>query len=78
MAKSARINVKPKAKATPQTFIQRSRAKGAAEKAVYHNITGAGGKTKRVFLGVTRDEAEQMKRTLVEGLAREQRRQVGR
>jgi hypothetical protein len=77
MAKSARINAKRKP-ASPQTFIQRSRAKGAAEKATYHNITGAGGKVKRAFLGVTKEEAEAMKRTLVTGMQREQRRQAGR
>jgi hypothetical protein len=77
MAKSARINAKRKP-AAPQTFIQRSRAKGAAEKAVYHNVTGASGKVKRVFLGVTKEEAESMKRALVTGMQREQRRQVGR
>lgn len=79
MAKSARINVKPRAKASPQTFIQRSRNVGAGEKAVYHNITGAGkAKTRRVFLGLTKQEALDLKQRLILGMQREQRRQAGR
>jgi len=41
-----------------QTFIQRSRAKPAAEKAAYHQLSGAGKRrVKREFFGLTsRDE----------------------
>ena len=79
MAKrQARINVKPKAKATPQTFIQRSRNVGASEKAFYHNISGAGGKTVRAFLGLTKEEQAQVKARLVQGMQQELRRQAGR
>lgn len=78
MAKSARINAKPRAKATPQTFIQRSRNVGASEKAYYHNISGAGGKVVRAFLGLTKDEQLAVKAKLVEGLEKELRRQARR
>lgn len=75
----ARINVKPKApKATPQTFIQRSRNVGAAEKAYYHNVTGAGGKVVRAFLGLTKEEQTQVKARLVQGMEQELRRQARR
>lgn len=41
-----------------RTFIQRSREKGAAEKATYHQVSGAGKrKVKRPFFGLSdRDE----------------------
>jgi hypothetical protein len=75
MAKgTARITAKAKPKASPQTFIQRSRSKGAAEKAYYHNITGAGGKTVRKFLGLTTDEARTLTRTLRDGIRAQLRR----
>lgn len=78
MAKSARINAKPRAKATPQTFIQRSRNVGAGAKAFYHNVSGAGGKVVRAFLGLTKDEQQEIKRLLVKGMEGELRRQSGR
>lgn len=71
-------NAKAKPKAAPQTFIQRSRNKGAAEKAYYHNISGAGGKVVRAFLGLTKEEQEQVKARLVQGMQQELRRQAGR
>jgi hypothetical protein len=42
-----------------RTFIQRSRAKGAAEKAAYHQVVGAGkSRIRRPFFALTaRDEA---------------------
>jgi hypothetical protein len=78
MAKRARITAKAKPKASPQTFIQRSRSKGAAEKAYYHNITGAGGKTVRKFLGTTPEEGREIRRTLVDGMRQDLARRARR
>jgi phage gpG-like protein len=42
-----------------RTFVQRSREKGAAEKAAYHQVSGAGRRqVKRPFLGLTRDDED--------------------
>jgi phage gpG-like protein len=42
-----------------RTFIQRSREKGAAEKAAYHQTSGAGkSRVKRPFVGLTRDDED--------------------
>lgn len=41
------------------TFIQRSRSLGAAEKAAYHQIAGAGKRhVKRPFFELTQDDAD--------------------
>lgn len=61
-----------KPKATSPTFIQRSREKGAGEKATYHNITGAGkSRVVRRFLGLTDQDAQSVKQKLVDGLRRQ-------
>jgi hypothetical protein len=42
-----------------RTFIQRSRAVGAADKAAYHNLTGAGrSRVKREFFALSEDDEE--------------------
>ena len=47
----------PKARRPKQTFIQRSRSKGAEEKAIYHNIAGAGkGRVLRKFFELNDDD----------------------
>lgn len=67
-----------KSKPAPQTFIQRSRDVGAAQKAFYHNISGAGGKVTRKFLGLTKDEQHAVKAKLIDGLEQELRKQARR
>ena len=53
------------AKRTRQTFIQRSRTKTAEQKALYHQVQGAGrSHVRRPFLGLTPDEAQQVDRRL--------------
>jgi phage gpG-like protein len=60
-----------------KTLIQRSRAIGGAEKAVYHQVEGAGkSKVKRPFLGLTDEDQRNIRRTLVEGMKKVQRDQV--
>jgi len=47
------------AKRRPATFIQRSRAKSSAEKAAYHQLTGAGKRRiKRPFFDLTEADAK--------------------
>jgi phage gpG-like protein len=49
-----------------KTFIQRSRDKGAAEKAAFHQVTGAGkSRVKREFFGLS-DADEDAIVTIVE------------
>lgn len=51
------------------TFIQRSRGKSSEEKAIYHNVTGAGrSKVIRRFLGLTDSDVEHIRRQLDEAL----------
>lgn len=48
-----------------KTFIQRSREKGAAEKAAYHTVSGAGkSRTKREFFGLNQQDEEQIARVV--------------
>ncbi len=64
-----------KRKKTGPTLIQRSRSKGAEEKALYHNVTGAGkSKVTRKFLGLTEQEQEQIRQRVIAGMDRELKR----
>jgi hypothetical protein len=54
-----------------QTLIQKSRRVPPAEKAAYHQITGAGRrKVVREFFGVSREDEDAITRTLDERLSR--------
>lgn len=56
---------------TGPSFIQRSRAKGAEEKALYHQVTGAGrSRVKRRFLGLTEQEQAAITQRLIAGIER--------
>jgi hypothetical protein len=58
-----------KRQASPQTFIQRSRGKSPVEKALFHQVTGAGrSHVKRPFLGLTDGEAHAITQRLVAGM----------
>lgn len=47
--------------ATPGTFIQRSRRVGAAEKAAYHQVTGAGkSRVKRKFFELSESDVDEI------------------
>jgi hypothetical protein len=60
-----------------KTLIQQSRSVGGAEKAIYHQVEGAGkSKVKRQFLGLTDEDQRNIRRTLVEGMKKVQRDQV--
>lgn len=60
-----------------RTFIQRSRETGAAEKAAYHQIAGAGKrKVKRPFLGLTKADEDALVDRLATHLDRETKRRV--
>ncbi len=58
-------------RATGPTFIQRSRNVGAEEKAIFHNVTGAGkSHVLRPFMGLTETEQDTLTETLAEGIDR--------
>jgi phage gpG-like protein len=60
-----------------KTLIQRSREKGAAEKALYHQVEGAGkSKVKRPFLGLTAEDERDLRERLIQGMKTMQRNQV--
>jgi hypothetical protein len=51
------------------TFIQASRRKSPAEKAVYHHVLGAGrSKVKRPFFDVTDAETEALRKRIEDGI----------
>ena len=53
------------------TLIQRSRALGAEEKAIFHNLTGAGkSAVKRPFMDLTEDDQDYLTERLGEGIDR--------
>jgi phage gpG-like protein len=53
------------------TFIQRSRSVGAAEKATYHQLDGAGrSRVRRRFLGFTADDEAAILRRVEDGIRR--------
>lgn len=52
------------------TFIQRSRAESSEQKAIWHNVTGAGrSHVRREFFGLTEQEQESAKATLERAIA---------
>jgi hypothetical protein len=54
-----------KRRAARQTFIQHSRGKTAEQKALYHQVEGAGtSRIKRPFLGLTSEEEQQVDRRI--------------
>lgn len=65
MSISAKSAAKRLRKPAGPTFIQRSRAVSAEQKAIWHNVTGAGkSHTLRQFLGLNDDDASFLGATL--------------
>ena len=66
---------KTTAKAPARTMVARSRALGAEQKALYHQVTGAGtSRVTRKFLGLTEPEQAQIRERLIVGLEQQLRR----
>jgi len=60
-----------------QTLIQRSRRKSAAEKAAYHEITGAGrSRVRRPFFGLNAEDERQILARVDRGLQQQLDRSV--
>lgn len=69
MAKS-HVPTKVRAK-RPRTFIQRSREVSPEEKAIFHNVTGAGrSHVKRPFMDLNADDEDVLTKAVEDGIDR--------